>query len=566
MEKEEEIKAFNAVEYWSVEAELETTTARGPVGLHPRSMSSLATFTAGTQRGTPAPATPRDLSVNKVFLASLIEKDGKKLEIKNKVDADLHVKNLEKAKYEVEKITKKEVKKYPTPPFTTSTLQQVASNKLGMSAKKTMSLAQVLYEHGIITYMRTDSVNLSSAFIDSCRSYIEQNIGKAYVAPQPKIYKTKSKSAQEAHEAIRPTNISMIAENLKTMQGVTRDHIRLYDLIWKKAVACQMSDAVVDQTAIDIIARSSNNVIPAKAGIQSDEENTGSRIKCGMTSNDNSYLLRANGSVIKFPGWLKVYGKVDEEDLPAGGQGKEEGDKILPELIEKEMLELVKILPEQHFTEPPARFNEASLIKKLEELGIGRPSTYAPTISTILDRYYVERKEKKFFPTELGIAVIKFLMKYFAEILDYDFTAEMENNLDEIAEGNLIWQPVIEKFYRPFEQKLLSVEQTAEKIKIETEVIDKKCPKCGKNLQIKFGKFGKFLACSGFPDCKHTESLDEKIDVPCPVCGGDVVLRKTKKGRPFYGCKNWPTCKFASWTKPKIGNSAQGTGDSKKEQ
>ncbi len=519
VEKEEEVKAFKAVEYWSVEAELSAQLSVLSSQLSDKSQSVVSLSVTEKQKTDQLNSENRKQKTDNRFLASLIEKDGKKLEIKNKEEADLHVKNLEKAQYQVDKVTKKEVRKYSPPPFTTSTLQQTASNRLGYSSKKTMSLAQILYEHGIITYMRTDSVNLAPTAISATRNYIEQNIGKAYVASQPKIYKTKSKSAQEAHEAIRPTNVSLTAENLKTMAGVTRDHVRLYDLIWKRMVACQMSDAVLDQTSIDIVA--------------------------------NNYLFRASGSVIKFPGWLKIYGKVDEEDLPAGGQGKEEGDKILPELSEKQDLDLIKLLPEQHFTEPPARFNEASLIKKLEELGIGRPSTYAPTISTIIDRYYVERKERKFFPTELGIAVIKFLMKYFAEILDYDFTAEMENNLDEIAEGNLKWQPVIDKFYQPFEKKLKSVEQTAEKVKIETEVIDKKCPKCGKNLQIKFGKFGKFLACSGFPECKHTESLEEKIDVQCPTCGGDVVLRKTRKGRPFYGCKNWPTCKFASWTKPK---------------
>lgn len=537
VEKEEEVKAFLPVEYWSVEAELTRSVileGDSPIGSKRRdSIASLQ---------------------NDVFRANLIEQDGKKLEIKNQTDADLHVKNLEKAMYEVDKVTKKEVRKYPTPPFTTSTLQQTASNRLGMSAKKTMSLAQILYEHGIITYMRTDSVNLSPVFINSARNYIEQNIGKAYVALQPKIYKTKSKSAQEAHEAIRPTNISLTAENLKTMAGITRDHVRLYDLIWKKAVACQMSDAVLDHTSIDVIASKlsvlgsqlsdkSQSVVSLSETEKQRTEKPDSENRNQKTDNELTYLLRASGSVIKFPGWLKIYGKADEEE--------EEGDKILPKLSEKEVLDLIKLLPEQHFTEPPARFNEASLIKKLEELGIGRPSTYAPTISTIIDRYYVERKERKFFPTELGIAVIKFLMKYFAEILDYDFTAEMENNLDEIAEGNLKWQPVIGKFYQPFEKKLESVEQTAEKVKIETEVIDKKCPKCGKNLQIKFGKFGKFLACSGFPECKHTESLEEKIDVLCPDCGGDIVLRKTRKGRPFYGCKNWPNCKFASWTKPK---------------
>lgn len=486
-EKEQEVKAFKAEEYWSVEAELEVVL--------PFASSSSS------------------------FVASLIEQNGKKLEIKNQEEVDTHVKALEKASYQIEKVTKKEVKRSPYPPFTTSTLQQTASNKLGYSAKKTMSLAQFLYEHGIITYMRTDSVNFSSSAIVLARDYIEQNIGKAYLPAQPKIYKAKAKLVQEAHEAIRPTNIKLQSEELKMMNGLTRDHVRLYDLIWKRALASQMSDAVMDQTSVDILA--------------------------------GSYLFRATGSVVKFNGWLKLYDK-GKGERGKGEEEQEDEEKILPELTEGKLLNLLKLLPQQHFTEPPARYTEASLIKKLEELGIGRPSTYAPIISTILERYYVEKIERKFSPTELGVAVNEFVFKYFPEIVDYDFTASLEDELDEIAHGKREWKPTIKKFYEPFEAKLEKVEDTASKVKIITEVVDKKCPKCGKNLQIRFGKFGKFLACSGFPECKHTESLEEKLDIKCPDCGGDIVMRKTRKGKPFYGCKNWPGCKFASWTKPKI--------------
>lgn len=484
VEKENEIKAFKAEEYWSIEAEL--VSAMGPA--------------VGS------------------FFAALIEQNGKKLEIKNQEEADTHVKALEKASYQIEKVTKKEVKRSPYPPFTTSTLQQTASNKLGYSAKKTMSLAQFLYEHGLITYMRTDSVNLSSSAIAQARDYIEQNVGKAYLPAQPRIYKAKAKLVQEAHEAIRPTNIKLQSEELKMMNGLTRDHVRLFDLIWKRALASQVSDAVVDQTSVDTIA--------------------------------GSYLLRSTGSVIKFNGWLKIYGKGSAK---GEASHEEEGDeeKILPEFSEGEILNLLKLLPQQHFTEPPPRFTEASLIKKLEELGIGRPSTYAPIISTILERYYVEKIERKFSPTELGVAVNEFVFKYFPEIVDYDFTASLEDELDEIAHGKRDWKLTIKKFYEPFEAKLEKVEDTAAKVKIVTEVVDRKCPKCGKNLQVKFGKFGKFLACSGFPECKHTESLEEKLGIKCPDCGGDVVMRKTRRGKPFYGCKNWPGCKFASWTKPK---------------
>ncbi|MDD2823462.1 MAG: type I DNA topoisomerase [Candidatus Daviesbacteria bacterium] len=481
VEREAEVNAFKAVEYWSIEADLKSGAGH--------------------------------------FIANLIEKDGKKLVINNQIEANNHVKALEAAEYKISRIAKKEVRKFPAPPFTTSTLQQTSSNRLGMSAKKTMMIAQTLYEHGLITYMRTDSVNLSTQAISQARSYIETNFGKNYVPQSARVYKTKSKVAQEAHEAIRPTNINVTGETLKTSEGMTRDYIRVYELIWKRMMASQMSEAVMDQTSVDVTAAS-------------------------------SYLFRATGSTIKFDGWLKVFGKVIEEE--------EEGEKdsqSLPELKENESLSLLTLLPNQHFTEPPPRFNEASLIKKLEELGIGRPSTYAPILSTIQDRYYVEKREKKFFPTELGITVNNFLMKYFPDIFDYTFTAEMEDNLDSIATGEKQWKPIISSFYKPFAEKLEKVEGEAERVKVIAEETDKDCPECGKKLVIKFGKFGKFLACSGFPDCKHTESYEQAVDAICPDCGGEIVMRKTKKGRPFYGCRNWPNCKFASWTKPKKADS-----------
>lgn len=483
VEREKEITAFKPVEYWSIEAELQTAT--GPASNN--------------------------------FTAALIEKDGKKLAVKNEKEAKEHEANLQKAEYKVFKITKKEVRKHPAPPFTTSTLQQNASLRLGMTAKKTMMLAQFLYEHGLITYMRTDSVNLAPVALNQARSFIEQNFGKSYLPPKPRLYKTKSKLAQEAHEAIRPTNIKTTVEQLKT-DGITRDHIRLYELIWKRMLASQMNEAVYDHTTVDVAA--------------------------------GPYLLRATGALIKFDGWLKLYGKVASKKDQEVEEDKEL-EQVLPELSEGEILKLLQLLPAQHFTEPPARFNEASLIKKLEELGIGRPSTYAPIISTILERYYIERKERKFFPTELGNAVIEFLLKNFSNIIDYDFTAQLEDELDEIAHGEREWKPTIAQFYKPFEEKIEKVEETADKVKIAVEKVDKQCPKCGKDLVVRFGRFGKFLACSGFPDCKHTEPLEEKLNIKCPDCGGDVVLRRTKKGRPFYGCSNYPNCKFASWNKPK---------------
>ena len=479
IEREREVTAFKAEEYWTIEAELEAQKAK--------------------------------------FLANLIEKEGKKIEVKNKEEADEHVNNLKDATFIIEKITQKEVRRYPHPPFITSTLQQTAANRLGMSAKKTMMIAQALYEHGLISYMRTDSVNLSTQAIGSVRAYIENFIGKSYLPNTPRIFKSKSKNAQEAHEAIRPSNVRVTSDQIKATSGFNRDHIRLYDLIWKRFVACQMSEAVIEQTAVDIKA--------------------------------DNYMLRANGSVIKFEGWLKLYGKeVDEEKSPVDLSSK---NQVLPKLSQNQSLQLIELLPTQHFTEPPPRYNEASLIKKLEELGIGRPSTYAPILSTIQDRFYVEKLERKFIPTKLGFAVCDFLVKYFADILDYSFTAQMEDELDEISRGEREWRPTIRQFYEPFEKKLLETEKVAEKIKMEVELAGKKCSECGKELIIRIGKFGKFLACSGFPDCKHTERLEEKVDAICPQDGGEVVVRRTKRGKTFYGCKNWPACTFASWTKPK---------------
>ncbi len=475
VEREKEVTAFKPVEYWIIEAELST-------------------------------AAPADS-----FLATLIEKDGKKLEIKNKEESDRHVKSLKEAVYTVSKITQREMRRYPHPPFTTSTLQQAAANRLGMSAKKTMMLAQALYEHGLITYMRTDSVNLSAQAIEAVRSYIEKSIGKSYLPSAPRFFKSKSKNAQEAHEAIRVTDIRRQSQDLRQVSGFNKDHARLYELIWKRFVACQMNEAVMDQTTIDVVA--------------------------------GSYLFRATGSVIKFDGWLKLYGKEEDEE--------DEKKQALPKLTEAQLLNLVQLLPGQHFTEPPPRYNEASLIKKLEELGIGRPSTYAPILSTIQERFYVEKIEKKFIPTTLGITVIDFLMEYFADIINYDFTAQMEDELDEIARGERQWKPTIQTFYEPFEKKLEETEKKAKKVKMEVQLAGKKCPECGKELIIRIGKFGKFLACSGFPECKHTESLEEKINVKCPLDGGEIVVRRTKRGKTFYGCKNWPDCKFASWTKPK---------------
>ncbi|MCL5784516.1 MAG: type I DNA topoisomerase [Patescibacteria group bacterium] len=556
VEREKEIEGFKPIEYWSIEAELSEAGSANAVIANEVKQSHKKEIASSPSTNTRGPRNDKNS-----FIASLIEKDGKRVEIKNKNEADGHLQLLEKANYQVEKVIQKEIRKSPPPPFTTSTIQQTAANRLGMSAKRTMTLAQTLYEHGMITYMRTDSVNLSPQALTMAREFIEKNLGKDYLPAQSRVYKTKSKLAQEAHEAIRPTNINLSAEKLKTLDGVTRDHLRLYDLIWKRMLASQIAEAVFDHTTIDVTARchpdpelfesepegSSLRVerLAEGEGSLSSSETSSEIPRSARNDKSGYYTFRATGSVIKFDGWLKVYGKVQEE-----GEN-EDKEQSLPKLAEGELLKLVQLLSEQHFTEPPARYNDASLIKKLEELGIGRPSTYATILSTIQERFYVEKTDKRFFATPLGMAVTDFLVKNFSDIVDYTFTAAMEDELDDIAKGERQWKPTIKEFYVPFEKNLEKVVESAERVSIQEEVVDKKCPDCGKNLQIKYGKFGKFLACSGFPDCKYTESLEEKIDVPCPDCGGEVVLRKTKKGRPFYGCKNYPNCKFASWNKPK---------------
>lgn len=481
-EREREIESFKPIEYWSIEVLLSKKTGE-------------------------------------VFSVELVEVNGKKAEIKNDVEAKTLVQNLENASYQVSNITQKEVRRFPAAPFTTSTLQQSSGNKLGMSAKKTMMMAQNLYEQGLITYMRTDSVNLSTVALSQARDFIQERYGKSYLPASARTFKSKSKNAQEAHEAIRPTNFQIKADDLKG-EHITRDHKRLYDLIFKRTVASQMAEALIDQTTVEVKAQSAAEVM----------------------------ILRATGSVLKFDGWLKIYGVGQYEEDDEKGEEKKQ---LLPRLEVSEGLDKQKVSPLQHFTQPPPRYTEASLVKKLEELGIGRPSTYAPILSTIQDRFYVERQERKFIPTALGFAVNDFLIKYFPEVFDYEFTAQMEDRLDEISRGEREWKQTVGEFYSPFESKLEKTEEVAEKVKLEVETVDKQCSLCGKQLVVRTGKFGKFLACSGFPECKHTEALVEQVDSKCPDDGGNIVVRRTKRGKTFYGCKNWPECKFASWTKPK---------------
>src|SRR3990167_10863223 len=453
VEREQEIEAFKPVEYWNITATLDSK-----------------------------------LRTQNTFDAELIELNGKKLEVHNQPQADEHLNILKTAEYSISKVTKREVKRQPHPPFTTSTLQQAAGNKLGFTAKRTMSVAQFLYEHGLITYMRTDSLNLSAEALAASREYIGQAFGKNYLPASSRVFKTKSKGAQEAHEAIRPTKMDLTVDKLNA-EGLTRDHIRLYDLIWKRMIASQMAEAVMDQTSIDVLANSKGQIAKRNQG------------DAQSTIGDRQYTFRASGSIVKFDGWLRLYqesrvkparqgpgeaggSQVDTEENDEANSTK---NQLLPELTEGEDLTLIELKPEQHFTEPPPRYNEASLIKKLEELGIGRPSTYAPTLSTIQDRFYVERRERKLFPTPLGMVVTDFLMKNFPEIIDYSFTADMEDQLDQIAEGQRHWQPTIKDFYIPFEKKLEKTEETAERVQLETETVDKKCSECGKQLVVRFG-------------------------------------------------------------------------------
>jgi DNA topoisomerase-1 len=402
---------------------------------------------------------------------------------------------------------------------------------MGWSSKKTMSVAQKLYEEGLITYHRTDSLNLSLPAVMKARDFIKKNYGETYLPEKPRFYKTTSKSAQEAHEAIRPTDIGQIS-NIKSQisdEKFADENSKLYELIWARFVACQMNSSIYDETTIDV---------SAEYKVQS-----------------TKYLLRASGQIMKFDGWRKV--------IPA----KKDSEEVvipLPEVSKDENLDLIKTWGDQKFTQPPARFNEASLIKTLEKLGIGRPSTYAPTITVIQLRNYVEKNDsKQFVPTTIGIAVNDFLITNFPETFDYQFTAEMEGELDSVAEGKLPWVKTIKDFWKPFDKKLKDVEKNSKRVKIEVEKLGRKCPECGEGeLVIRTGRFGKFISCDRFPDCKHTEKYLEKIGVKCPECKeGDVIIKKTSKGRKFFGCSRYPACKYASWRSPKKDdeNSQQGT-------
>ena len=461
----------------------------------------------------------KDEKSKKEFEAKFFGKDGKKIEINTKEQVDKILKDIEKAKYIVTEIKKGEKKKNPAPPFTTSTMQQEASRKLGFTLKKTMSVAQSLYEGvkisdkgtvGLITYMRTDSTRISEEARAAAKTHILSTYGEDFY--ENRYYKT-NKDAQDAHEGIRPTYSDIDPDSVK--DELTKDQYKLYKLIYNRFMASQMKPAIYDTMAVTIDA--------------------------------NNYTFKANGQNIKFKGFMVLYVEGTDER-------EEQDEGMLPELQEKQEVKLIKINPKQSFTEPPARYTEASLVKALEEKGIGRPSTYSPTITTILERRYIEKEQKQLIPTELGRIVNKLLIENFTDIINVEFTAKIENQFDEIAEGKEPWKKMIEEFYTPFAKELEKVEKELEHVELVDEVSDVQCDKCGRMMVYKFGKFGKFLACPGYPECKNTKPIVETIDVPCPKCGATVQIRKTKRKRNYYICENNPqSCDYISWNKPKLG-------------
>jgi len=456
-----------------------------------------------------------------VFSAKLVKKNGETFKVENGKVAQEATGELKEAGFEVEEIEKKEVKRFPGPPFRTATLQQAASSRFGWPARRTMRVAQGLYEKGLITYHRTDSTYLSSEAISKAREYIQKQFGSEYVPAQPKLYKKASKVAQEAHEAIRPTGGQWnLGSGESAVKEGEKDGARLYDLILKRFLASQTKEAVFDQTKILVLA----------------------------TGRTNHFLLEAQGRTIIFPGWLVFFEKEKANAVD---------EVTLPKLVKGDDLVLVKIDPQQKFTQPPFRYTEATLIKVLEEFGIGRPSTYAPIISTIQDRQYVEKIEpenggqKKFFkPTPLGSTVNEFLTEYFPDIVETSFTAAMEDDLDEIANGKKEWVKIISEFYKPFSEKLKSVSKVAQRMVVPTEATGEDCPSCGAPLVIRIGTFGKFVSCSKFPECRFTKPFLEMAGFNCEKCGSPMVVKKSKKGKTFFGCSKYPKCKFATWRKP----------------
>ena len=480
VDREEEIEKFIPEEYWNIYAEL------------------------------------IDKKTNKKFEAKFYGKSGEKQEIHSQEEVNEILATIKKATYIIEEVKKSEKKRTPAPPFTTSTMQQEASRKIGFSIKKTMSVAQGLYEGvkiqdkgtvGLITYMRTDSTRISEEARATAKTYITETYGENYY--ENRYYKT-NKEAQDAHEGIRPTYAELEPEKIK--DSLTKDQYKLYKLIYNRFMASQMASAIYDTMSVTIKA--------------------------------NDYIFKANGQNLKFKGFMTLYVE--------GTDGKEEKEAgMLPELIQDEIVKLEKIEPKQSFTEPPARYTEASLVKTLEEKGIGRPSTYSPTITTILERRYIEKEQKQLVPTELGKIVNKLLCENFADVINVEFTAKVETEFDNIAEGKENWKKMIEEFYGPFEENVERVEKELEHVELVDEASDIPCDKCGRMMVYKYGRFGKFLACPGYPECKNTKPIVETIEEHCPKCGGTIQVRKAKNKRKYYICENNPqSCDYISWNKP----------------
>ncbi|PRR84188.1 type I DNA topoisomerase [Clostridium vincentii] len=476
-DKETEIKAFIPKEYWSVDCVMKKK--------------------------------------NKSFAIRLNSKNGKKIEIPNEISAGEIVNELKDGEFQIKTIKKGKKNKNPLPPFITSTLQQDASKKLNFMTRRTMSIAQGLYEGidikgygtvGLITYMRTDSVRIADEAQEGAMAYIEKTYGKEYLPETPRVYKSK-KNIQDGHEAIRPTYIEISPEVAKV--SLTPEQFKLYSLIWKRFMASQMATCILNTNSIDIL--------------------------------NGEYKFKASGSVVEFDGFMKLYDYMIEE---------EETSVLLPNLEEGEVLESNSIDKVQHFTQPQARFTEASFVKLMEEKGIGRPSTYVPTISTLLSRDYVHREKKNLIPTELGFIVNNIVSEFFEQIVDVDFTAEMERKLDNVEEGSDQWRRVVEEFFAPLKIAIDKAEKEVCKVVIEDKVSDVPCDKCGKMMVIKRGRYGNFLACPGYPECKNAKPIVEKLDVLCPECGKNIVVKKSKRGKKFFGCSGYPDCKFVSWNEP----------------
>lgn len=476
-DKEEEIKAFEPKEYWTVDCVLKKERKKFPI--------------------------------------KLTKYENKKIEISNENEANKVISDLKENEYRVEKVKKGSRLKNPLPPFTTSTLQQEAAKKLNFITKRTMSIAQALYEGvdvkgfgtvGLITYMRTDSVRISEEAQGRAIEFIKESYGEEYIPEKLRVYKGK-KNIQDAHEAIRPSHIEITPEIAKA--NLTPEQYKLYSLIWKRFIASQMASCALNTNSIDIA--------------------------------NGKYTFKASGSTIKFDGFMKVYDYTTEDD---------ENDVLLPSLEEGEVLEHSSVEGKQHFTQPPARYTEASFVKLLEEKGIGRPSTYVPTISTLLSREYVIREKKNLIPTELGFIVNNIMSDYFKQIVDVDFTAGMERKLDNIEEGNEEWKKVVGEFFEPLQVAIEKAEKEISKVVIEDKVSDVPCDKCGRMMVIKKGRYGTFLACPGYPECKNAKPIVEELDVPCPKCGGKILAKRSKKGKKFFGCSNYPNCDFVSWNEP----------------